>query len=179
MPSKLKQDQLQVVVDAIRKAPNFALVKFEKTTHKTLEALRKELRGADSQVKVVKNTLLEKAINKLSGEHKHFKELHKQAFPIKEKTALMTLGSDWSKGLKAFHTFIQKETSVSFKSGYLEETVYNAGDMVKISTLPAREQLVAKVIGGMKSPMYSLAYSLKYNMQKFVYVLSEKSKQTA
>lgn len=177
MPNVKKQSQLQTVSDFIEQGTNFALVKFEKTTHIALETLRKQLRPNNARVMVVKNTLFEKAINKLSKKHPHLNELHKKAFPITEKTALMALGQDWSKGMKAFDEYSKKETTMSFKFGYLDEVVYNAGDMSKIAKLPPREELVGKVVGGLKSPLYSFTYALKYNMQKLAYVLNAKAQQ--
>ncbi|MEN9327362.1 MAG: ribosomal protein [Candidatus Parcubacteria bacterium] len=177
MANEKKQNQLQNLLEHLEQGSNFALVKFEKTTHIALETLRKQLRPANAQVRVVKNTLFEKAVNKLSKKHPHLNEFHKKAFPIKENTALLTLGAEWANGLKTFHDYSKKETTVSFKFGYLDESVYNGGDMTTIAQLPSREELIGKVIGGMKSPLYNITYALKFNMQKLVYVLNEKSKQ--
>ncbi len=177
MANAKKQDQLQALTEFISSSKNFAIVQFDKTTHITLENLRKSLRENDAKMKVVKNTLFEKAVNKLSKDDRNLTELRKKAFPLKENSALVALGQEWNKGLGAFHKFSEKETTVAFKMGYLDNQVYDKTSLAKIAQLPPREQLVAKVIGGMKSPLANTVYALKFNMQKLAYVLNAKASQ--
>lgn len=161
----------------LESSENLALIKFERTTHTSLEGLRRELKKNNAKVNVIKNTLMEKAIHKLSQEKPTLKAFSEKALPLKETTALVTFDSDWSNGLKAFNTYTQKDTSLSFKVGVLDGTVYIKEELKKIANLPSRLELIAKVIGGMKSPASSLVRNMKFNMQRFVYVLSEKAKQ--
>ena len=56
MAHKSKVAIVDKVTQSIEQNSNFALVKFEKTTHKTLEELRRELRKSESTLQVVKNT---------------------------------------------------------------------------------------------------------------------------
>jgi large subunit ribosomal protein L10 len=179
MANTKKTSQLDTLMGQLETDSNFALVKYEKTTHIALEGLRKELKTNDSKIKIFKNTLLEKAIRKLSVKNKALNEVVKQAFPLKENSALLALGEDWSKGLSAFHKYTDKEKTLSFKVGLLENQVYKESDLKKIAQLPGKDQLVAKLIGTMKAPMYKFTFAMKFNMQKLVYVLDVKAKQTA
>lgn len=178
MVSNNKQLQVQTLIDAIEGKKNFALVKFDKTLHTTLENLRKELRDSNAKLKVVKNSLFIKALNKLAAKDKNFKTVREQASGLKDNTAFLMLGEDWSRGLSAFYKFIKGEQSLSFKIGFLDNAVYSTADLTKIAQLPGKDQLIAKIIGGMKTPLSNFNYALKFNMQKFVYILSEKSKQS-
>ena len=176
--SNLKKDsQIEELVQKLDNNTNFALIKYHKTLHTSLESLRRDLKQTDSKIKIVKNTLLEKAIRRLSVKNKDLNEVSKAALPLKENTALLTLGEDWSKGLNAFHTFSDKEKTVSFKFGFLEKRAYPAAQLKQIAELPPKDQLVAKLIGTMKAPMAHLTNSMKFNMQKFTYILNAKAKQ--
>lgn len=177
MPNTKKQSQLQTLTEEIEKNANFAIVKFEKTTHITLEKLRRELAANNAHIKVIKNTLFEKAIQRLANKNKNLKEVGEKALPVKDNSALLQLGEDWNKGLSAFHQFSKKEDSLSFKFGFLDNKLYLQDDMKRIAQLPSKEVLVGKLLGSLQSPLYSFNYALKYHMQKFVYILSEKSKQ--
>ena len=179
MPSQKKQTQVDSLVDQLKEKPNFAVIKFDRTTHTSLESLRKELKKANSKLKVVKNSLFGKALNKLSSDNKDLKHFIKKSGDIKESSGLVTFDTEWSNGLKAFYDYAQKDTTLSFKVGILEGEAYLTEDLTKIAKLPGKAELMAKVIGGMKSPMFSLVYGMKFNMQKLVYVLNEKSKQTS
>src|SRR3989338_1877535 len=121
-----KKNQVDSIFQLIEKNPNLLLVKIGKTTHQSLESLRKELRKSNSKIKVIKNTLFEKSINKIALRDKIFKEFKKQFFPLKETTALVTLSDKWNEGLKAFYLFTKKDSTISFKSALLDKTIYNA-----------------------------------------------------
>ena len=177
MPNLKKIAQVDNLVKILQQNPNFSLVKFEQTTHKSLESLRQQLKSAGSQFKVIKNSLFEKAINKLSQVNKIFFEFRKKNFPLRENSALLILKNDWNKGLNSFYNFIQKEKTISFKAAILEQKIYNQEKILAIAQLPGKNQLIASIIGRMRGPLTSLTYNLKFNPQKLIYILTEKSKQ--
>jgi len=177
MPTKQKADIVDKVINSLSDNSNFALIKFEKTTHKTLEELRRELHKSDSKISVIKNTLFEKAVNKLSQSKTDFVEMSKKSFPLVDKSALLVFKGEWIEGLKAYYDKVKDNESFSFKFGYIDNKVYGSDDLVKLSQLPGKDQLRAKIIGTMKNPMVRTTRSLKFNMQKFVYILSQKAQQ--
>lgn len=176
MVNNLKKNQVDSILQLIEKNPNILLVKIGKTTHQSLETLRKELRKSNSRIKVIKNTLFEKSVNKIALKNKLFKELKKQFLPLKETAALVTLSDRWSEGLKALYLFTKKDSTLSFKLALLDKNLYDAEKSLEIAQLPNREELLGKIIGSMKSPINNFVYALKYNINKFVYILKEKSK---
>lgn len=177
MASQKKQIILDQIVTFLKKNLNFTIIKFDKTKHTSLETLRKELKKSGSNVKVVKNSIFEKAILKLSGENKDIKEFNSKISDLKDSTAIIGLGSDWSKGLSAFYNFIKKETTLSFKLGILDSQIYTSEVLTKIAQLPPKEELLGKIIGSLKSPISKTVYSLKFNTNKLVYILKERAKQ--
>lgn len=179
MASKRKVQILSEVIDSLQKSENFALVKFDKTTHLSLEKLRRELKKENAALGVVKNTLFEKAAHRLSEKRLEFKTFLEKALPIKESTAMIALEKEWNGALKAFSNFSEKDASLSFKVGILDGMVYTGSELNRIAKLPSRPELIAKILSGMKSPIAKLPYAMKFNMQKIVYILNEKSKQTA
>lgn len=177
MVNNIKKNQVDSIFQLIEKNPNILLIKIGKTTHQGLETLRKELGKNDSKVKVIKNTLFEKAVNKVALKNKIFKDFKKQFFPLKETTALITLGERWNEGLKTLYQYTKKDATLSLKLALLDKNLYNAEKAVQIAQLPSREELLGKIIGSMKSPMSKFVYALKFNTNKFVYLLNAKSKE--
>lgn len=176
MINTVKKAQVDSIKKVLDENPNFMLIKIGKTTHQGLESLRKELRKNDSKVKVIKNTLFEKSVNKFAQKKPLFRDLKKSFFPLKETSALITLGNRWNEGLKTVFDYVKKDNSLSFKMALLDNTLYDADKTSKIAQLPSREELLGKIIGSMKSPMSKFVYSLKFNTNKFVYILQTKSK---
>jgi len=100
MVQQQKLDLVSKIQDLLTKNSNFTLIKIDKTSHQALESLRKELKKTKSSVKVLKNTLFEKAVSILMGKDNSFAKIKKNFFPLKETSALLVLDTDWSKGLK-------------------------------------------------------------------------------
>lgn len=178
MANLKKTEQVESLISLLRSKSHFALLSFEGTKHKALEQLRKDLRSSNAQVNVTKNTLFEKAILKLASEKKELAELSKKLFPLKKNSALLMLDTDYAAGLSTFFKFAKKDKTIGFKFGLLDSTIYLAPELEKIAQLPGKDQLIAKVIGGMKSPSFKLVYSMKFNISKLTLVLKERAKQT-
>ncbi len=176
MVNQLKKNQVDSILQLLEKKPNFLLIEMGKTTHQSLESIRKELRKDDAQIKVIKNTLFEKSVNKIAAKKAVYNELKKQFFPLKETSALISLGDRWHEGLKALYLFSKKDITVSFKLALLNNSIYNAEKSLQIAQLPSREELLGRIIGSMKNPMSKFVYAIKYNTNKLVYVLKQKSK---
>lgn len=176
MVNQTKKNQVESLLQSLDKNPNFLLVKIGKTTHQSLESLRKELKKNNSQIKVIKNTLFEKSINKIALKKAIFTDLKKQFFPLRETSALVTLSERWNEGLKSLYLFSKKDPSLSFKLALLDNSIYNAEKALQIAQLPSKEELLGKIIGSMKNSMNKFVYALKYNTNKLVYILQEKSK---
>ncbi len=172
-----KKSQVDSLKTLLKDKSNFLLVKIDKTTHQNLESLRRELKKTNTTFKVIKNTLFQKALNISADKKPLFKELRKKFFPLREPSALITLDKDWSAGLKAFYSFIQKEKTLSFKFALLDENLYTDEETGKIAKLPGRGELVGKIIGSLKSPTTKFVYSLKFNINKLVYIFQQKAKE--
>ncbi len=176
MTSQKKLDQREKLVNFLRDFPNFALIKFDKTTHQNLETLRKQLKTADAQIKVVKNTIFEKALLAASLKQKEIGKLKEKILPLKDSTAIIGLSENWSKSLNAFSQFLQKEKTLSFKAGILDKISYLSDDLLKIAKLASKEVLFGKIIASFKSPVSRTVYSIKFSVTKLVLVLNAKAK---
>jgi len=78
--------------------------------------------------------------------------------------------------MNAFFNFSKDEKSISFRLGCLDNSTYNADQMVSIAQLPSKTVLLSNVIGSMKSPVSHFIHAIKFNTQKLVYILNAKAK---
>ncbi len=177
MLKQKKYTQVDLLTENLTKNTSFVLVKFDKTTHQSLESLRRDLKKTNSSLKVLKNTLFAKTINKLSSGNRLFADFRRKFLPLKEPSAILTFGADWSEGLHKISEFMQKEKTISFKLGILDNQIYESADVTRIAKLPSKKVLLANLIGSLKSPASHLTYALKFNMTKLVYILQQKSKK--
>ncbi len=179
MPSQKKKTYVEDLSTFLTEAKHFVLVRFDNTTHTTLEKLRKELKKEDAVFKVVKNTLFTKTIERVAKKEKSFKKLQDSVLPLKENSAVLVLGENYHKGLSAFFKFAKAEKTLTFKFGLLEKELQPEDVLNKIAQLPSKEDLIAKILGSMNAPTSRLVYSMKFGVSKLVYVLNQRAKQSS
>jgi len=177
MASPKKIEKAKNLAKILTDKKNFSLIKFTNIPHQKLETLRKQLKEKQAKLTVIKNTLFEKAVENLTHLNDKFKQIKEKFFPLKENSALLTFDGDWTEALSSFYKFAKEEKTLSFKFGFLDGVVYSKEELIKISQLPSKSQLLAKIIAALKSPSFRLSYALKFPPFRLVTVISELSKK--
>ncbi|WP_416233874.1 50S ribosomal protein L10 [Faecalibacter sp. LW9] len=118
--------------------------------------LRRACFKSNVSLRVVKNTLLKKAMERV--EDKNFEELYGS---LKGNTALMT-AEVGNAPAKVIDTFRKKSEKPILKGAWIEDNVYVGDD--KLSTLVAlksREELIADIIMLLQSPIKTVVSQLE------------------
>ncbi len=129
--------------------------------------LRKQLRGAKAEYKIVKNTLASLASEgtSLSGLKTH----------LKGPTG-MVIGYDDpvlpTKILKDFISAEKREEKIRITLGVLEGKVVQAAELAAVATLPKKEVLIAMLLSAMQGPIRGVVYTLNAVLTKFVRVIA-------
>lgn len=168
MPSKRNVQLLDETKDKVNRASAMFFVDYAGLTHKQLEEARNQLRENDSEIAIVKNTLInislqEKGIDvksQLEGPHA---ALFSYADPI--KTA------------KILTAFIKKHGLPKITFGILEDKIIDESTIGKLATLPSKEVLIGKLLGLLNSPISNMVYVLNGNITKLARVLKEIEKK--
>lgn len=177
MPNQRKVAQVGSLSDLLKTYKHFFVIEYARTSHKALEDLRKKLRASQASMKVLKNTLFEKTVEQMAEQESTYGSIKEKGFPLKGSSAMIGLSEDWSSGLKAYYEHAKKDESLSFKFGYVDGQAYDAKSVEALAKLPSKPELMAKVIGSMKTPMIKTVFAMKFNMQRLVTVINEKAKQ--
>jgi large subunit ribosomal protein L10 len=114
--------------------------------------LRGRLRAADAALRVVKNTLTERAADQAGAES--LKEL------LEGPTALTFVRGDVAVAAKAIATFRREHEIPQFKGGTMGGEPVTVEQLESIARLPAREQLQAQFVGVLASPITGLVRGL-------------------
>ncbi len=158
------------VTEKVNKAKTMVFTDYTGLTHKQLEEFKKELKKADAEYVVAKNTLLKIALgDKAAGQDDKF---------IKP-TGTMFMYGDVVAPLKALSKMVKDTEKPQIKFGWMEGQVLSEKDVLKIATLPSREVLIAQMLGMMKAPIQGFHRALSWNLQKFVMTLAAIEKQKA
>jgi large subunit ribosomal protein L10 len=132
--------------------------------------LRRQVRGTKSRYMVVKNTLALRATRGTAFEEvsRHFAGMTAVAFNENDPVALA----------KVLTTFAKTNPNLVFKGALIEGRAVEASEIKTIAELPTREELVAKLLYLMQSPLRRLASVLAgptTNLARVLRAVADKS----
>jgi large subunit ribosomal protein L10 len=130
--------------------------------------LRKRMREAGVEYKVLKNTMIRFAAHELGLEGLD---------PYLEGPTAVAFSADPVAPAKIIYDFAKANKALEVKVGVLEGKVIEAAQVKALADLPSREELLAKVVGGMQAPLYGMVSVLSGTLRSFVYALEAVRKQ--
>ena len=118
--------------------------------------LRRACNKGGIRMKVVKNTLLRKAMERVEG--KDYSELYPS---IVGQTAVL-FAEKGNAPAKLIKDFRKKGDRPALKSAWIDEAVFIGDDqLVMLSELKGREELIGEIIGLLQSPMKNVISALQ------------------
>ncbi|PKM52720.1 MAG: 50S ribosomal protein L10 [Firmicutes bacterium HGW-Firmicutes-7] len=159
MPNiEFKQTKIDQIKEKIEGASSIVLVDYRGLTVEEDTALRKELREAKVEYKVFKNTMMSFAFDGTV-----YDSLKKH---LEGPSAIAISYEDATAGPRILEASIKKYKQLDFKAGVVEGVYYDAEAIKVVATIPSREELLAKLLGSMKSPISAFARTLKAVAEK-------------
>jgi len=125
--------------------------------------LRKSLRGVESNYRVVKNTLINKAVKNT--------ELESLEKFFTGSSAVIFAKGDPSRPCKVLKEFKKEHEQLEVKGGMFEGRVLFKKDIEELADLPSREVLLVKFLFLLQTPQQRLVNVLMGVPQKLVQVL--------
>ncbi len=147
-----KKKDFDVLRDVLGKNPHVFMTGYEKLTVAQDFELRKAIRAAGANYRVVKNNLAEKA-----GEGTPASELVKG---LRGMTSMAYTSGDPVALAKALTTYAKANTSFAFKAGMVEGRVVDVKAIQDIAAMPSREELLAKVLFLIQAPAQRLVTAI-------------------
>ena len=164
-----KSQEISDLTEEIGKASNAFLIDFKGITVPQVTELRKQVRQTKSGYVVVKNTLALIALK------------DSPIVAMREKftgpTAIAFNATDAVVLAKALTKFAKDVPAVQFKGAMLNGQVVPAEQIQAIANLPSREELVAKLLYVLQSPIRGLATVLQANIRNLAVVIDQIGKQ--
>ncbi len=139
------------------------VIDYSGLTVKDLEKIRKDLKVVDSEIRIVKNTLLRRASSDTVADQ--LTDL------FTGSTAIGFSKGDSSASAKVFVDSAKTYEQFTIRGGVVEGKKVDAGEIERISKLPTKTELIAQFASLLNSPMSRFAYSLKNMQTKFLYLL--------
>lgn len=148
-----KAEALRELTERITATDTIIAADFRGLTVRQLGELRVGLAEAETQFTVVKNTLARRAASENGAD-----ELVQH---LTGPTGLAWVAGDPALAAKVLDTFAAAHPDgFTIKGGLLEGSPISADEIGKLAKLPGREELLAKLAGGIASPLTGLAGGL-------------------
>lgn len=165
--SKNRQKKIDIVAnldEKLSKSVAIVFTNYTGLTHKQLEGLKKAIKPLKAEFIVAKNSLILRALDARKIKLENDKDLEGQ-------TGTLFIYEDIVSPLKELAKLIKNYQIPSVKFGIMEGNRITGEEVLRLSTLPTREVLLAQLVGGLKTPIYGLHRALNWNLQKLVMTL--------
>lgn len=159
-----KKQQVAQLAEDFKKANVGVLVNYEGITVEKDTKLRKQLREAGCEYKVVKNTLLGLAFKEagIEGLEEH---LH-------GATAIAYSENGYVDAPKILSDYAKDNENFTVKAGFIDGDTVDAKSIDELAKLPPKEVLVAQVLGGLNGPIQGFANVLNGTIRGLVIALN-------
>lgn len=168
MPSeKVLEQKKQVVADltkSLKEACTGVIVNYKGITVAEDTKLRKDLREAGDEYKVVKNTLLSRALKDAGIEGLD---------SVLEGTTAIAISKDnYVSGAQILAKFADTNKKFEIKAGFVDGGVIDAEGVKSLAKLPPKEVLVAQALGGLNAPITGFVTVLNGTLKGLVVALN-------
>jgi large subunit ribosomal protein L10 len=170
MPTEKKKESIDSLEQSFSKANSGILTDYRGLKTSDVVALRRKLREVGVEYHVVKNTLAKIAA----------KQAGKEAINnlLEGPVAIAFVKDDISKSAKVLTEHIAtSKMAMAIKGGFLGNKSLTPKEVATIATLPSREVLIGRVLGGIQGPLYALLNQVNAPLRGLMLVLQGRIKQ--
>jgi large subunit ribosomal protein L10 len=171
VPTQEKAETIAELKARLGGAQAAVLTEYRGLTVQQLSELRKQLKAATAEYRVVKNRLARIAMegSPLAPLQKH----------LTGPTGLVIVRRDPVAAAKALTAFARTNPALTVKVGVIDGQLLEPKDLRAVADLPSREALRSQIVGTIQGPSAQLVGLLLAPQRDLAYVLSERGKQAA
>ena len=155
---ELKKPVVEEISAKITDAQAVVLVDHRGLTVEEDTVLRKQLREAGVSYKVYKNTMMNFAFKGTD-----YEGLSKY---LEGPSAMAVSTTDATAPARVLCKFAKNAPALEIKGGVVDGIVYDAKGIAQLADIPSKEELLSRLVGGMKSPISNLARVLNQIAEK-------------
>ncbi|MBE9388707.1 50S ribosomal protein L10 [Vagococcus salmoninarum] len=147
-----KAQAVEEVAAKFSAATSVVVVDYRGLTVEQVTELRKELRAANVEMKVIKNSILSRAAVKAG--------LEGMEDVFVGPTAIAFSNDDVIAPAKIMNEFAAKAEALEIKGGVIEGKVSSVDEIVSLAKLPNREGMLSMLLSVLQAPVRNVAYAI-------------------
>ena len=148
-----KAELVEIYAEKMKAAASIVVVDSRGLTVEQDTVLRRNLRGADVEFKVVKNSILRRAAEKAGLEN--LNEI------FVGPTAIAFSNEDVIAPAKVINDFAKTAKELEIKGGVIEGAVSSKEEIVALASLPNREGMLSMLLSVLQAPVRNVALAVK------------------
>ena len=151
-----KSEKERLVADfeeTLREKDHLVLCAYRGLAAKEMVELRRAIRGAGGELRVVKKRLFQRALGEgdKSGLAEH----------MEGPVAVTFVSGDPAPVLKEMASFARTHEELEFKGGWIEGQLVDGGQVTELASLPPREELLGRLLACLSAPLSQLVGALQ------------------
>ena len=147
-----KKEEVSNLAAKMKEAKLVLLTDYRGITVDDVTSLRKDLRNANAEYKVIKNNITRRALAEAGIEGLEDK--------LVGPTAIIMSNEDYLEPAKAIYEFTKANDFYKIKGGVIEGKVMTAEEIITLAKLPSRETLLSMLAGALLGNISKLAVAL-------------------
>lgn len=154
-----KREAVAAIVDQLQAANTVYLTDYQGLTVEQINDLRREFRQADVTFKVLKNTLLRRAMEQRLDEEEQAED-YSAVYDYLEGPTAVAFTNDPATPAKVLKKFQQGNGLPKLKAAYVDGALFGPEQLDALAALKSKDELVAEVLALLLAPMRNLSSAL-------------------
>ncbi|MDD3679145.1 MAG: 50S ribosomal protein L10 [Patescibacteria group bacterium] len=166
---KKKEELVSQVTSKIKESKSIVFADYKGLKVEEIGEIRSELRKQGLEMKVIKQNLFA-----LAGKDA---DTNIDTASLKGHPIAYVFSPDEVLGAKTIYDYAKKNDKLEMVGGALDGKSISMDELKALATMPSREELYAKIVGSLASPLRGVVGVLQGNLRGLVSVLSQVAEQ--
>lgn len=154
---------VEEITERLQNSNAVYLTNYQGLTVSQSNDLRMRFRKAGIEFKVLKNTLIRRAMQDLGG--------YDEVFDYLNGATAVAFTTDPAAPARVLKDFIKDNSKLEFKAAYVDGAVFNEQQLEALTTLKSKDELIGEVVGLLLAPINNVVGAIQAQGSNIIGIL--------